>query len=251
MDPKQVFLEPLKSTGEKIINLLPSLAGALVILLLGWLVAKILKAALIKLLVAVRFEKFSQRSGLPKFLSRGDIKHSLADILGTVFFWIVFLFFIDLAADVLKLSLIEDLINSIISFIPNLIAAILIIVIGVLLSSFFKGMVKAAASNYALAHREFLAKIVQYLIIFFTLAIALEQLGVATQILIGAVLIIIAAMAFGFALAFGLGSKDVAGKIVNKMLESEKTAGASSNEVVNPSEKEKLSQKSDQNNDDT
>jgi len=247
MDPKELFLEPLKATGEKIISLLPALVGALVILLLGWLVAKILKAALIKLLVAVRFEKFGERSGLSKFLSRGDIKHSLADILGAVFFWIIFLFFIDLAVDVLELSLIEDLLNSIISFIPNLIAAVLIIIIGMFLSSFFKGVVKVAASSYDLAHRELLAKIVQYLIIFFTLAIALEQLGVATQILVNSVLIIIGAIAFGLALAFGLGSKDVAGKIVNKMLESEKTTDASSSEVSKPSEKENLDQKNDQN----
>ncbi len=247
MDPKELFLEPLKATGEKIINLLPTLVGALVILLLGWLLAKILKAALIKLLVAVRFEKFSERSGLSKFLSRGDIKHSLADITGTVFFWIIFLFFIDLAADVLKFTLLQNLINSIISFIPKLIAAVLIIIIGVLLSSFFKGMVKVAASSYDLAHRELLAKIVQYLIIFFAVAMALEELGVATHILVNSVLIIIGAMAFGLALAFGLGSKDVAGKIVNKILESEKTAGASSSEVSNPSEKVNLNQKSDQN----
>jgi len=171
----------------------------------------------------------------------------LADIIGTVFFWIILLFFIYIAADVLKLSLISDLINRIISFIPNLIAAVLIIIIGVLLSSFFKGMVKVAASSYALAHPELLSTIVQYLVLFFTLAIALEQLGVATQILVNSVLIIIGALAFGFALAFGLGSKDVAGKIINKILESEKTRGVSSGEISNLSEKENPNQTSDKN----
>ncbi len=223
MDPKELFLEPLKATGEKIINLLPALVGALVILLLGWLLAKVLKSALIKLLVAVRFEKFSAKSGLSKFLSRGDIKHSLADILGTLFFWIIFLFFIYVASDVLKFSLISNLLNRIISFIPNLIAAILVIIVGTFLASFFRGVVKVAAANYALAHSELLAKMVQYVIILFTLAIALEQLGVATRIVVNSVLIIIAAFAFGFALAFGLGSKDVAGKIVNKIFELERS----------------------------
>jgi hypothetical protein len=223
MDPKELFLEPLKTSGEKVIALLPSLVGALVILLLGWLVAKILKAALVKILVAVRLEKLSAKSGLSRFLSRGDIKHSLADILGTVFFWIVFLFFIYLAADVLELTLISDLINRIMSFIPDLIAAALIIVVGILISSFFRGVVKVAAASYALAHRELLAKIAQYAIIFFTIAMALEELGVATHILVNSVLIIVAAIAFGLALAFGLGSKEVAGKIVNKIFESETT----------------------------
>lgn len=237
MDPKELFLEPLKATGEKIIGLLPALIGALVILVLGWLLSKILKAALIKLLVAVRLEKFSARSGLSKFLSRGDIKHSLADILGTVFFWIIFLFFIDLAADVLKFTLLQNLINTIISFIPRLVVAVLIIVVGVLLSSFFKGVVRVAASSYALARGELIGTIVQYMIVFFALAVALEQLGVATQILVSSVLIIVGALAFGFALAFGLGSKEVAGKIVGKILESEKTAGESSRVVTDPSEK--------------
>lgn len=238
MDPKELFLEPLKATGEKIIGLLPALLGALVILLLGWILAKILKAALVRILVAVRLEKFSARSGLSKFLSRGDIKHSLADILGTVFFWIVFLFFIDLAADVLKFTLLQNLINSIISFIPRLVVAVLIIVIGVLLSSFFKGLVRVAASSYALVRAELLGSIVQYLIIFFTLAVALEQLGVATNILVYSVLIIIGALAFGFALAFGLGSREVAGKIVNKILEPEKTAMEGSGRVEEPPRKE-------------
>jgi hypothetical protein len=245
MDPKELFLEPLKATGEKIIGLLPALLGALVILLLGWILAKILKAALVRILVAVRLEKFSARSGLSKFLSRGDIKHSLADILGTVFFWIVFLFFIDLAADVLKFTLLQNLINSIISFIPRLVVAVLIIVIGVLLSSFFKGLVRVAASSYALVRAELLGSIVQYLIIFFTLAVALEQLGVATNILVYSVLIIIGALAFGFALAFGLGSREVAGKIVNKILEPEKTAARGSGQVEEPRHKEESDKETD------
>jgi hypothetical protein len=238
MDPKELFLEPLRATGEKIIALLPALLGALLILLLGWLLAKILKAALVKILVAVRLEKFSARSGLSRFLSRGDIKHSLADVLGTVFFWIVFLFFIDLAADVLKFTLLQNLINGIISFIPRLVVAVLIIVIGVLLSSFFKGLVRVTASSYALARSELLGTIAQYLIIFFTLAVALEQLGVATNILVYSVLIIIGALAFGFALAFGLGSREVAGKIVNKILEPEKTAAGGSDQAQQPGHKE-------------
>jgi hypothetical protein len=243
MDPYELFLEPLKATAQKIMNLIPSVAGALVILLLGWLLARILKATLIKLLVAVRFEKISARSGLSKFLSRGDIKHSFADILGTVFFWIILLFFINIAADILHLTLIRDLINRIMSFIPNLIAAVLVIIIGVLLSYFFKGVVKVTASSYSLAHRELLAKIVQYLVIFFTMAVSMEQLGVATQILVNSVLIIIGAMAFGLALAFGLGSKDLVGKIVNKMLESEKTPGASPREDSDSPGNEDLNEK--------
>jgi hypothetical protein len=246
MDPQQIFLEPLRSSIEKLAGLLPALIGALVILLLGWVVARVLKAVLIRLLVAVRFEKFSARYGISKFLSRGDIKHSLADILGTVFFWIIFLFFIYIAADVLHLTLIRDLINRIISFVPNFIAAILIITLGVLLSSFFKGLVKVTASSYDLTHRELLGRIVQYLIIFFTVSISLEQLGVATQILVNSVLIVIGAMAFGLALAFGLGSKDLVGRIVNKMFESEKTSGASSREASDIPKDEDLKEKKSQ-----
>jgi hypothetical protein len=236
MDPKELLLEPLKATGEKIIGLLPALLGALVILLLGWILARILKAALVRILIAVRLEKFSARSGLSKFLSRGDIKHSLADILGTVFFWMIFLFFIHLAAEVLHFTLLQDLMRSIISFIPRLVVALLIIVIGVLLSSFFKGLVRVAASSHALARGELLGTIVQYLVIFFTLAVALEQLGVATQILVNSVLIIVGALAFGIALAFGLGSREVAGKIVNKILEPEKKAPGGPEESLKPSE---------------
>jgi hypothetical protein len=231
MDPNELFLEPLKTMAEKIIALIPSLLGAIVIILLGWLLAKILKTALIKLLVAVRFEKFSERSGLSRFLSRGDIKHSLAEILGTVFFWIILLFFIYVATDVLHWTLIRDVINQIISFIPKLIAAVLIIIAGVLLSSFFKGLIKVAATSYALTHRELIGRIVQYLIIFFSVAVSLEQLGIATHILVNSVLIIIGAMAFGLALAFGLGSKDLVGRIVNKMLESETDPGRKPNEA--------------------
>jgi hypothetical protein len=235
MDPNELFLKPLQTLAEKIIALIPSLVGALFIVLVGWLLARILKTALIKLLVAVRLEKFSERSGLSRFLSRGDIKHSLAEILGTVFFWVILLFFIYVATDVLHLTLIRDVINRIITFIPSLIAAVLIIIVGVLLSSFFKGLVKVAATSYALTHRELIGRMVQYLIIFFSVAVALEQLGIATHILVNSVLIIVGAMAFGLALAFGLGSKDIVGRIVNKMLESEGAPGEGSDTASTPS----------------
>jgi hypothetical protein len=243
MDPNELFLKPLQTMAEKVIALIPSLLGAIVIILLGWLLAKILKTALIKLLVAVRFEKFSERSGLSKFLSRGDIKHSLAEILGTAFFWIILLFFIYVATDVLHWTLIRDVINRIITFIPNLIAALLIIIVGVLLSSFFKGLIKVAATSYALTHRELIGRIVQYLIIFFSVAVSLEQLGIATHILVNSVLIIIGAMAFGLALSFGLGSKDIVGKIVNKMLESEGVPGEGSNTALTSSRSSDSDQK--------
>jgi hypothetical protein len=228
MDPKELFLKPLREAGEKIVDLLPSLLGALVILLVGWLVARLLKAALTRLLVAVRLERFSQKTGLSRFLSRGDIKHSLADVLGTVLFWLVLLFFVYLAADVLDLTLVQDALNRIISFLPDLVAAVVIMIVGVVLASLIKGVVRVAAGNYNLAHQELIATVVQYLVVFFSLAMALEEVGVATPILVNSVLIIIAAIAFGFALAFGLGSKDLAARIVEKMLEARKTTGAES-----------------------
>jgi hypothetical protein len=225
MDPKELFLKPLRATGEKLVDLLPSLLGALVILLVGWLVAKLLKAALTRLLVAVRLERFSQKTGLSRFLSRGDIKHSLADVLGTLLFWLVLLFFVYLAADVLNLSLVQDALNRIISFVPDLVAAVVIVIVGVVLASLIKGVVRVAAGSQ-LAHQELIASVIQYLVILFSVAMALEELGVATPILVNSVLIIIAAIAFGFALAFGLGSKDLASRIVDKMLEPRKDTGA-------------------------
>jgi hypothetical protein len=228
MDPKELFLKPLREAGEKIVDLLPSLLGALVILLVGWLVARLLKAALTRLLVAVRLERFSQKTGLSRFLSRGDIKHSLADVLGTVLFWLVLLFFVYLAADVLDLTLVQDALNRIISFVPDLVAAVVIVIVGVVLASLIKGVVRVAAGNHDLAHRELIGTVVQYLVILFSLAMALEELGVATPILVNSVLIIIAAIAFGFALAFGLGSKDLAARIVDKLLEPRKATGAES-----------------------
>jgi len=192
--------------------------------------------------VAVRLDRFSQRSGLSKFLSRGDIKHSLADILGTMFFWIILLFFIYLAADVLNFTLVQDALNRVISFIPDLIAAVIIIIIGVLLASFFRGVVRVAAANYGLAHQDLIATVVQYLVIFFSVAMAMEELGVATHILVNSVLIIIAAIAFGLALAFGLGGKEVAGKMVSKILESEKPARTEPDPVSSAPEERKSDQ---------
>jgi hypothetical protein len=238
MDPKELFLRPLRESGEKLVNLLPSLLGALVILLVGWLVAKLVKAALTRLLVAIRLERFSQKTGLSRFLSRGDIKHSLADVLGTLLFWLVLLFFVYLAADVLNLSLVQDALNRIISFVPDLVAAVVIVIVGVVLASLAKGVVRVAAGNYRLAHQELIASVIQYLVIFFSVAMALEELGVATPILVNSVLIIIAAIAFGLALAFGLGSKDLASRIVDKMLEPRKDTGAEPDSSSNRAEEE-------------
>jgi len=208
----------------KITAFLPALIGAIIVFVAGWIIARLVKLAVEKLLKLVRFDKASEKAGVQEFLKKGDIVRSPSEIIGSLVYWFAMILVIIASLDALGLPIVSDLLNSIFLYIPNVVAAIIVLVLGFLLGNLLSAVVRTAASNAGLKNAEGLGKIALYAIVFFSGAIALIQLGIGEEIVDSAFVIAFGALALALALAFGLGGRDAAAEYLKRWLEEKKAS---------------------------
>jgi hypothetical protein len=207
----------------KITSFLPELIGAIIIFVVGWIIARLVKMGVEKLLKLVRFDTATEKTGVNKFLKKGEIVKAPSEIVGMLVYWFIMILVIIASLDALGLPIVSDMLNSIFLYIPNVVAAIIVLVLGILMGSLLSAVVRTAASNAGLKNAEGLGKISLYAIVVFVAAIALIQLGIGEEIVVSAFGLVFGAAALALALAFGLGGKDVAADYLKRWLEEKKT----------------------------
>jgi hypothetical protein len=207
----------------KITAFLPELIGAIIIFVVGWIIARLLKLAVEKFLKIVRFDTATEKTGVRGFLKKGDIVKTPSEIVGSLVYWFIMILVIIASLDALGLPIVSDLLNTIFLYIPNVVAAIIVLVLGFLLGNLLAAVIRTAASNAGLKNAEGLGKLSLYAIVFFSAAIALIQLGIGEEIVVSAFGIAFGATALAMAIAFGLGGRDVAAEYLKRWLEEKKT----------------------------
>jgi small-conductance mechanosensitive channel len=151
-----------------------------------------------------------ERGGIKQFFDRAETNQTPASILGALVFWFVFIIAITMAADALGIPQVSVVLAQLIAYIPNIIAAILILILAALLANFISGIVRGATGS------DILASIAQYAIIVYAVFAALTQLGIAVQLTANTFLIVLGAVALAGAIAFGIGGREVAQDILEK-----------------------------------
>lgn len=217
-----VVIEPVKVMAVKIWSYVPTLAGAILILVVGWLLAKLIEAVVIRALKAVRLDAASDKAGVTNVLAQGDIRIKLSELIGGIVYWLVILVVVATTLDALELKIASELISRLVEYVPNILAAIFILILGSFLANFVSTIIRTAASNAGLKSSKLLSQIAQIVLVVFTVIIAIEQLKIATTLLILAVNILLVSVGLGLAIAFGLGCKDIAAKAMQDFLNSMK-----------------------------
>ena len=207
----------------KITAFLPMLIGAIIIFVVGLLLARLVKYLSVKLLKLVRLDKAGEKTGLKDFLEKGNILKPPSEIVGALIYWFLMILVLIATLDAMGLPIVSELLNNVFYYIPNVVAAIIVIVLGVLAGTLLSAVVRTAASNAGLAFAEGLAKTAMYAIMFFSGAIALVQLGIGSEVVAASFEIAFGAVALALAIAFGLGGKDVAAGYLQKWLKEIKT----------------------------
>jgi len=207
----------------KITAFLPELIGAIIIFVVGWIIARLLRLGVEKLLKLVRFDTATEKTGVNKFLKKGEIVKAPSEIVGTLVYWFIMILVLIASLDALGLPIVSDMLNSIFLYIPNVVAAIIVLVLGLLMGNLLAAVVRTAASNAGLKNAEGLGKISLYAIVVFVAAIALIQLGIGEEIVVSAFGLVFGAAALALALAFGLGGRDVAADYLKRWLQEKKT----------------------------
>lgn len=205
---------------SKVAQFIPVFIGFLLILLVGWLIASGLKKILIKFLILVKVDALSGKTGFSKVLENAGIKDTLSEIIGIVAYWIIVIITLSTAVNALGLANVSSILDRIILYIPNVIVAIFILILGLFSASFLNTIVTAASINAGILQANILGKIASTVVIVFSVIIAVEQLNLKIELINSIITIIIASLGLAFAIAFGIGSKDVATKLINELDES-------------------------------
>src|SRR5919199_1671350 len=204
------MIESLRAGLTAFFAFIPQLIGAIIILIVGYIVARVLQAVFARVLQAVGFVRWMERGGIKQFFDRAQTRETPATVLGRLVFWFVFIIAITMAADALGIRQVSAVLAQLIAYIPNIIAAILILVLAALLANFLAGIVRGATGS------DLLASIARYAIIVYAVFAALTELGIAVQLTAPTFLIVLGAVALAAAIAFGFGAQGVARDIVEK-----------------------------------
>ncbi len=194
----------------------PKVLGFLVILLIGWLIASALSKALVFLLRKVGFDRLATRIGLTRMEQQMGVSLDAAGILGKVVYWFVFLIFLVPAVDALGLTAVSNLLGQVVGYIPNVFVAILVLFLGTLVATVVADLVRGATSKANVGNPSIFATIARVAIMGFVALIALEQLQIAPDLLNILFTAIVGAAALAFGLAFGLGGRETAQRLLNR-----------------------------------
>jgi hypothetical protein len=217
MDWKAMLLDSIRAFFGQLSSFLPNLLAVLAIVVGGWIVAKVIQAVLVRLLKAVKADSLAERIQLAEMLARGGIQRTFSQLVGVIAYWLVMLVVLMAALNALQLTATAELLQRFLGFLPAVVAAILILIMGVLAAAFLAATVRTVASNAGIAQAQVLGQLVQSIVIIFAVVVALQQLEI--QFVGNAFLIILGAISFGCALAFGLGCKDLAGRWVSGLVD--------------------------------
>jgi len=216
MDRIEVLLEPVRVFLRQMGDFLPRLAIALLVVIIGYFVAKAVKFAIVKGLRAVNFNVVSERAGIDAFLRAGGIRADGTEILALLFYWLVILTALVIGFNSLGLAYITDLLSRVLLFVPNVMVAMLILAFGAYFAAFIGHAVTAYCKKVQLQDAELLGRICQYAILAFVILIALDQVNIGGDIVRQTFLILLAGVVFALALAFGLGGKDWAAEMLER-----------------------------------
>lgn len=209
LQPGRVFLVQVR-------DFLPRLGVAIVIVVIGWLLAKLVRFAIIKALRAVNFHVVSSRAGLDSFLQNGGIEADTTEILGILAYWLVLLGALVAGFNSLGLTYVTDLLGRIVFFVPKVMVALLIIAFGAYFARFIGHAITAWCRNARIQDAELLGAVGQYAILTFVVLMALDQMDIGGDIVRHSFLIVLAGLVLALALAFGFGGREWAADMLER-----------------------------------
>lgn len=193
---------------------IPKIIGFLIILIVGWIIASIVAKAVTTLLRAVKFDEIAQRGGLAGFIKDMGVTEDASAVIGDIAKWFIRLIALVAAFDALGLPAISAVLQKFLLWLPNLVVAIVVLVIAGLVAQAVSRLVRGATTEAGLGNPNLLATLTSWAIWGFAIIIAVNQVGIASTLVNTLFIGFVGAIALAVGLAFGLGGRETAGMIV-------------------------------------
>jgi hypothetical protein len=210
----EALLTSLAAALAMFLGAIPRIIGFAVILIVGWIIASLLAKAVAALLRSVKFNDLAQRSGFAGFVQQAGIHTDAAGALATIAKWFVRLIVLVVAFDALGLPAVSQVLQQLLLWIPNLVVAMVVLVLGGLAANAVHALVRGATAQAGLGNPDLLANLARGAVWAFAIVIAVNQLGIATTLVNTLFMATVGAVALALGLAFGLGGRETAGQIV-------------------------------------
>lgn len=216
---------------------IPKILGFVIIIVVGWLIASLIEKAIAALLRAIKFNELAARSGFAGFVGKMGTRTDSAGMIAAIAKWFVRLIALVVAFDALGLPAVSDVLHQLLLWLPNLVVALVVLVIGGLAANALSNLVRGAAAQGGLGNPDFLAKVTTVLVWAFAIVVAVNQIGIATTLINTLFMATVGAVALALGLSFGLGGRETAAEIVRNWYRKgqenadqiEKAAGAAEN----------------------
>ncbi len=215
----QSFLDKLIGTFETmldgIINGLPDIATGLIILIVGFFVATLVKKFVTKFLEGIKFNELLDKVGVGAVFHKIGVKGGVSQLLAKILFWVILLFIFKSAAKEMGIEDVSSIIDKIFAFLPKVLIATIIMLVGFMVADMVQNVVHTGLDNLGLDYAKALANILFGFIFILVLTVALSQLEIETELLNASVKIVLASLGLGLAICLGLGLKRMANQIVS------------------------------------
>lgn len=209
-----ILIASFQSMWQGFVVFLPKLFGAVIIFIIGWIIAIALGKLVAQIIKAVKVDAVLAKLGFEEALAKAGLRLDSGAFVGTLVRWFLIIAFLLTAADILELTQITDFLRDILIYIPNVIVASVIILAAALIADVVQKIVKASVAAAGLKSGDLIGSVVKWAIWIFAILAALVQLGLAVSLINTLFMGIIAMIAIAGGISFGLGGKDVAGEIL-------------------------------------
>jgi hypothetical protein len=207
--------DTLLSLLNEVLLYIPKVISAAILLIIGYIIARIVRGALTKGLRLVHVDQLADRAGISGMLQRAGVRMDAARLLATIVFWWIFLMFIENALNALALPTITAYLNAILGYLPRVFAAVLIVLVGALIANVVAGAIRGATAETGLTASGLLASLAKWFILLFTFLTAVTELDVAQSMIFILFACAVGMVALAGGLAFGLGGRETAAQILN------------------------------------
>jgi small-conductance mechanosensitive channel len=206
---RQALVDSFTQAWSQVILLAPKMVAMVAVLVVGYVLARWVAGLVAVVSEKIGLQTAAEKSGLAKSMHDVGIRRPVPGIVGGIVFWLLMCVFVMAAFNILGLQSVSDAMGEVVNYIPRLLVATVVVVVGLLAATFIRGVVATSADRVGLSYAEYLAGGCYWVLSILTFIAAFNQLGIQFALLEKLILIGSAGLAAGFALAFGLGGRDV------------------------------------------
>lgn len=209
-----VTINALKDLWEGFIDFMPNLIGAIIIFLIGWLIAVAIGKLVAEVLKRIKFNRIFEKGGWKTAFEKAEIKVDASSFIGAICKWVLMIVFLLAAVEVLGLEQFADFLTDVLAYLPNVIVAALIFVVAVIIADVIEKVVRAAVEGARLGYGQLVGAIIKWSIWIFAILLILMQLGIGKELILTLFTGFVALLTISGGIAFGLGGKELATEIL-------------------------------------